>query len=128
MKVRELRGTESMAVMNVFNALMLGMLMLPAYRSLQFEEFMGLVARMEPKEQESIVRSAIDFVRMEKEEIESVMRFCADSNGVPYSTENLKNLSPVQISECVLAVCMEYAKLKINLITEAEKKNLADSA
>jgi hypothetical protein len=45
----------------------------------------------------------------------------------PYSSENLKSLSPDQIFEIVVAVSKEIAKIKVDFLTENEKKNLKTS-
>jgi len=41
---------------------------------------------------------------------------------VPYTEENVKKLPPAEIHEIIVAVCMEIAKMKVRLTTNAEKK------
>lgn len=123
MKVLELKGYKSLKALNAFHSLMLGLKMLPSYMGESYEEFFERVADMAPGDQEKLIREAALFVELAEDEVQALVGFCADKNGVPYSPENLKNLGPDQIHEIIVAVCSEIAKIKINLVTEAEKKN-----
>ncbi len=123
MKVLELKGYESLKALNVFHALMLGLKMLPAYQLESYEPFLERIQSMPPEDQEKMVREAALFVNLERDEVEALCVFVADPNGVPYRKENLKSMGPEQIHEMVTAVCMEIAKIKINLVTSSEKKN-----
>lgn len=123
MKVLELRGHKSLRALNAFHTLMLGLKMLPAYVGESYEEFYSRVSEMPPSDQEKLIREAALFVELQKEEIEAIACFCTDRNGVPFSPENIKNLSPKEIVEMIVAVSMEIAKIKIDLVSDAEKKN-----
>jgi hypothetical protein len=128
MKVLELRGYKSLRALNVFHTLMLGLKMLPAYVGEAYEDFFARVSDMPPADQEKLIREAALFVELQKEEVEALVGFCADPNGVPYAASNLKNLGPKEIHEIIVAVCLEIAKIKIDLVSDAEKKNLKISA
>lgn len=123
MKVLELKGYKSLKALNAFHTLMLGLKMLPAYCSEQYEEFFSRIEQMDSASQEKMIREAALFVELQKDEVESLICFCADPNGVPYTAENLKSLGPDQIYEIIVSVCTEISKIKINFLTEAEKKN-----
>jgi hypothetical protein len=123
MRVLELRGFKSLRALNAFNTLMLGLKMLPSYMGETYEEFLGRIAEMPPQDQEKMIREAALFVELQKDELEALICFCTDPNGVPYSAENVKNLGPKDLHECIVAVCKEIAKIKIDLIGEHEKKN-----
>ncbi len=122
MKVLELKGYKSLKALNVFHTLMLGLKMLPAYVGEGYEEFYAKVQLMTEVEQSALIREAALFVKLDQDEIESLLCFVADPNGVPYGPENLKNLGPDQIHEVIVAVCSEISKIKVNLVTDAEKK------
>lgn len=128
MKVLELRGFKSLKALNAFHTLMLGVKMLPSYITESYEDFYGRVSQMPPQDQEKIIREAALFVELQKDEVEALVCFCADSNGVPYTAENLKALRPDQILEIVVAVCVEISKIKVNFVREDEKKNSLSSA
>lgn len=123
MRVLELKGFKSLRAMNAFHALMLGLKMLPAYMGEGYEEFFARIQSMPPSDQEKMIREAALFVELQKEEVESIICFCADKNGVPYSSENLKNLGPKELVDIIVAVCLEISKIKIDFVTDAEKKN-----
>lgn len=123
MKVNELKGYKSLRALNAFHALMLGLKMLPAYAGIQYEEFYQRIQEMEPSEQKKLIKEAALFVQLEKDEVEALISFCSDANGVPYTSENVKNLSPEQIHDAVVSVCVEMSKFKIDLISKDEKKN-----
>ncbi len=122
MKVLELKGYKSLKALNVFHTLMLGLKMLPSYAGEGYEEFYAKVQVMPESEQSNLIREAALFVKLDQDEVESLLCFVADPNGVPYCPENLKNLGPGEIHEVIVAVCSEISKIKVNLITETEKK------
>lgn len=123
MKVLELRGYKSLRALNVFHTLMLGLKMLPAYMGEAYEDFYGRIQAMDPADQEKMIREAAMFVEIQKDELEAVVGFCADRNGVPYSAVNMKDLGPAELVEMVVAVCVEISKIKIDLVSDSEKKN-----
>lgn len=122
-KVLELKGYRSLRAMNGFHALMLGLKMLPAYQGESYEDFFGRVQKMTPAEQAKLIREAALFVELGKEEVEALVSFSTDPNGVPYSAENIKNLGPGDMVEIFVAVGLEIAKIKIDFVTDTEKKN-----
>jgi hypothetical protein len=123
MKVLELRGIKSLRALNAFHALMLGLKMLPAYMGETYEEFFARVSLMPEADQEKLIREAATFVEIQKDEVEAMLSFCCDANGVPYSAENVKNLGPREMHEAIVAVCKQIAKIRIDLVGEAQKKN-----
>lgn len=123
MKMRELKGYNSLKALNVFHSLMLGLKMLPAYSHQGYEEFFQSVSEMSAADQEKLVREAALFVVLERDEVEALVGFIEDPNGVAYTKENLKSMSPDKIHEMIVAVCMEIAKIKITLVSDREKKN-----
>jgi len=127
MKVLELKGFKSLRALNVFHTLMLGLKMLPMYMGESYEDFYARIDAMPPCDQEKMIREAALFVELQKEEVEALMSFCADANGVPYSAANMKNLGPKELHEAIVSVCMRVAAIKIDLVSDSEKKNLEDS-
>lgn len=128
MKVLELKGYKSLRALNAFHALMLGVKMLPQYLGESYEEFYSRINAMPESDQEKIIKEAALFVELQKDEVEALVCFCTDANGVPYGPENLKNLNPAQLIDVIVSVCMEIAKFKIDLVNESEKKNSLISA
>ena len=122
-QVLELKGYKSLRAMNAFHALMLGLKMLPSYMGESYEEFFLRIQSMPPEDQMKMIREAALFVELQKEEVEALICFSADKNGVPYVSENLKGLKPDQILEIIIAVCFEISKIKIDFVSDSEKKN-----
>jgi hypothetical protein len=122
MKVGELKGYKSLKALNAFHALMLGLKMLPAYMAEQYEDFFSKVEQMNQLDQEKMIRHAVQFVELQPDEVDALVSFCQDKNGVPYGKENIKNLTAGELVEIVVAVCLEIAKIKIDFVTESEKK------
>ncbi len=125
--VSEIKGIRSLRAFNVYNSLLLGIKMLPQYLKESYEEFYSRLKDMEPDDQAKIIREAAFFIEIQPEELEAMAIFCKDSNGVPISRENLKNFSPGDLIDMIEAVCTEISKFKIDLVSEAEKKNSVTS-
>lgn len=122
-KVLPLVGFKSLRAFNAFNALLLGVKMLPAYMGESYEDFLARIEEMPEEDQKKILLAGARHVNLEKEEVEALICFCTDKNGVPYSAENLKSLGPADLIEVIVSVCLEIGKIKINFVSEAEKKN-----
>jgi hypothetical protein len=78
---------------------------------------------MDPADQRKVITEAVVFVELQREEVEALVCFCTDLNGMPYTEVNMHNLGPDQLVAVVVAVCMEIVKIKIDFISESEKKN-----
>lgn len=122
-KVLPLVGFKSLRAFNAFHALLLGMKMLPAYVMEPYEDFYARAQEKSDEEKMKLLKEAAQFVSLEQEELESLICFCTDKNGVPYSAANIKNLAPDELVSVIVAVCMEISKIKIELLTDEEKKN-----
>lgn len=112
----------SLRVLNAFNALMLGLKMLPVYLSESYEDFLGRIHDMPPEDQEKMIREAVHFVQLQRDELEAIMGFAVDANGAPYCAASLKTIDAKDLVDGVVAVCMMIAKMKIDLVSDHEKK------
>ncbi len=124
MRVAEIKGFKSLKALNAFHALMLGLKMMPSYMSEGYESFFARIDAMPAADQEKMIREAVLFVELQKDEVEALASFCLDVNGVPYSVQNINNLSPADLIEIIVAVCKEISKIQINFVSDAEKKKL----
>lgn len=123
MKVLELKGYKSLKALNAFHTLLLGLKMLPAYSDIHYKDFFEAFKKLTSKEKEDMVREAVVFVPLEQGEVESLLSFATDPNGIPFNPTNIKNLKPDQIHEAIVAVCMEIGAIEVDLITDDEKKS-----
>lgn len=126
-QVLPLKGYKSLRALNAFNALVLGLKMIPEYMAMSYEDFLNRLSEMPEADQIQMLKKAALFVELSKEEVEAIVCFCTDKNGVPYEAANLKNLSPGDLIDVIVAVCAEIAKMKIDFVTDNEKKKLTTS-
>lgn len=122
MVVLPLKGTKSLAALRVTSHLLMGYKMLPALLGTSYQVFHESFKEMPEFEKETIIRQAVAFVEVSPEDVEAMASFCTDANGIPYSKANIKNLGPDELMEIVVAVAMEISRIKINLVSEEEKK------
>ncbi len=123
MKVLPLKGYKSLKALNAFHALLLGLKMLPAYIGIDYETFHASFQGKTEGEKESLLREAAVFVQLAEDEVNALLSFVADKNGVPYSAVNIGNLGAGELHESIVAVCMEIGRIRIELVSEDEKKN-----
>lgn len=123
MKVLPLKGYNSLRAFNARSNLLLGIKMLPEYMGESYESFYQRIDALEPEKQQELFFQAAKHVELDKSEVEAFLSFCEDPNGVPYNPANLKSLGPDKIIEAIVSVCMEISKIKIDIISDDEKKN-----
>lgn len=123
MKLLPLVGYKSLRAMNALHALLLGLKMLPAHVDEHYEEFFAAFQNRTEGEKETLVREAVAFVELQLDEVEALVSFAADKNGIPYGPSNIGNLGPGELHEIIVAVCMEIGRIRISLVSDAEKKS-----
>jgi hypothetical protein len=123
MQVSELKGVKAFRAFNAFHKLMLGLKMLPAYLSESYEDFFDRVSEMDGDDQEKLIREACIFVELDQDETESLLSFVKDPLGVPMGPASIKGMSPDQILNALVLVCKEFAKIKVDFVSESQKKN-----
>ncbi len=127
-KCLPLKGSKSHTALTALSALIIGLKMIPAYQHMTLEELTELIESMEPEDQLKVITTAARVVPLEDSELKALVCFCTDRNGVPYTSENLKNLGPSELVEVIVVVCMEIiTNLDIDLVTKDEKKNSSPS-
>ena len=123
-KTKTVEGPTSYRVYNAYCSLVLGLHYMPINTNgQQYDEFLETVEAMPPEDQEKCFRQAARLTNLEKDDLLAMLSFCVDPNGVPYGPVNVKNLNPKMIVEMIVAVCMQIAGMRIDLVSEAEKKN-----
>lgn len=123
-KILPLKGYKSLRALNAFHSLLLGLKMLPAYMLTDYQSFYAAFGTKTDGEKETALREAAAFVQLTAEEVDALVSFATDGNGVPYGDTNKGNLTPDQLFEIIIAVCMEIGRIKIDLVSEDEKKKL----
>jgi len=126
-KVTPLVGYKSLRALNAFHMIMMGLKMVPIYAFIPYEQFYASFDEKTEEEKELFLREGLAMIHLEDDEIDALIGFCCDKNGIPYTKANIKNLDLKQIYDCCLAVIIEISKIQITFLTESEKKNLAVS-
>lgn len=121
-KTTPLKGIKSLKALNAFSTLILGVKMLPAYQAETYEAFLRVVHLMPREDRYKVIKEAALFVELDPSELEAVLSFCVDPNGVPYGPANIKNLGPDEMVEMIVEVMLNIADLKIDLVSDDEKK------
>lgn len=124
MKLLPLVGPKSMRALNAFNMLLVGLSMLPGMGGL---DWLDTVDEIPEAEKEKLIRRAVTIVPLQNEEIEALASFVADKNNVAYVNQNLSKLPVAELHEVLSIVCVEIGKIKVSLVTEAEKKSSENS-
>ncbi len=122
-QVNELKGYKSLRALNAFHSLMLGLKMLPHYMGESYEDFYARIEAMPKEAQVKMIQEAALFVELQKEEVEALVFFCRDANGIPYQASNIDNLKPDELHEIIVAVCTKISEIKIDFVSAREKKN-----
>jgi hypothetical protein len=122
MQVLELKGIKSLRALNVFHTLMLGLKMLPMHASVPYDVFYDEFHEKPDDEKLKLIRQAAMFVELTREDVEALVFFVADANGKRYQTANINNLSALELLEIVIAVAFEVGNLKIDSLSEEQKK------
>lgn len=122
-KVLPLKGPDTYWALQSYIKLLFGLKMLPMYMGKTIEEFFAIIEEMPVEDRKKIVREAVLMVRLERDEVDSLIKFASDGNGVPYGHQNTKSLSPGEFLEIIHAVTQEIAGLEPNFLSLSEKKN-----
>lgn len=122
-KVDPLVGYKSLRALNAFHMIMMGLKMIPIYAYIPYEEFFAMFEEKTELEKENFLREGLSIIELKDDEIDALVGFCRDDNGIPYGKTNIKNMTLKDIYDCCLSVMIEISKIDITFITEAEKKN-----
>lgn len=69
---------------------------------------------LEEEEKRKILRLAVhDGAMLEEHEVEALLLFAKDQNGVPIGKETIKSLNPFEIHEAILDVACEIFKTRL---------------
>lgn len=123
-KTLPLKGYKALKALNGFHALLFGLKMLPSYLAISYETFYASFKTKTPSEKETYLREAVAFVSLNQEEVEAIVTFATDKNGISYQSANVINLPLDELYEITVAVCMEIGRINIDIVSQDEKKNL----
>lgn len=120
---KELIGTDAFRAMQVYCKLVLGLKMLPMYETFEFSDFFNLIGDMPEVDKKIVLKEALLLVDLNNDEIAQLCSFGLDKNGVPLSKNNIKSLTIPDQFEVMLEVCLKLTDIKVDSITDDQKKN-----
>lgn len=110
----DLRGLKSPAGFQVLYTLLIGYYMIPAFGAeADFEEFIKNFEKLPREDRRKILLKSACATPLKEEEYLNALCFCKDENGIPYSQENVQNLSYDKIIEKVVEVCLAFSDCKV---------------
>lgn len=115
-------GVKAYSALIAVQKLLMGLKMLPEYDAIAYPDFFESFRDMEDSEKEYHLRMASAFVELEVEELQAIISFATDSNGIAYTSANLRNLKPDELLDIIVAVALEISQIKITLVSKTEKK------
>lgn len=113
-KKEDLKGLKSPAGFQVLYTLLIGFYSVPTFEAkTDFNEFIKDFEQAPRERREEILRKSVCITPLKEDEYMAVLCFAKDANGVPYTKENVENLSYDEIMEIVVAVCLAYSDCKV---------------
>ena len=110
----DLRGIKSPAGFQVLYTLLIGYYTIPTFeKELDFNKFLKDFEQAPRERRKEILTKAVCVVPLKEEEYMNVLCFAKDANGIPYSKENVENLTYAEIMELVVEVCLAYSDCKV---------------
>lgn len=127
-KVKELRGLESVWALNAYHTLVRGLALEQACLGQEVDTTLAKFEALDDAGKERELRRAFALVNLGADDMQNLLLFALDANGIPYAKRKLSALGPVELVEAMLAVCMEIAKITPKVCPNDVKKNcLADA-
>lgn len=110
-----IKGIKGLYAFKALQTLLLSYYLLPEFKkpNEKYDEFLKRFSEMEDGEKKEVLNKALYFAGIEPAEIEALICFASDPNGVPYCKNNLNNLSIEQLFELIVDVCLEVARIKV---------------
>lgn len=110
----DLKGLKSPAGFQVLYTLLIGFYSVPAFgASTSFDEFVKDFEKMPREERKNILAKSVCITQLTENEYMNVLCFAKDANGIPYTKENVENLTYDEIMEIVVDVCLAYSDCKV---------------
>jgi hypothetical protein len=122
-KVLPLTGIGGVRAFNVFHSVILGMSLIPVNIEKGYRLFLDELDQKDDTEKRKFFIDGLRFVPLEESDIEAVIRFVTDENGVPLSKSNTRLMSSSEIIEAMTDVFLEISRINVSIVTEGEKKN-----
>ena len=110
-----IKGIKGLYAFKALQTLLLSYFLLPEFKiqNEKYDDFLRRFSEMDDGEKKEVLNKALYFAGIEPAEIEALICFASDSNGVPYCKNNINNLSVEQLFNLIIDVCLEVSKIKV---------------
>ena len=122
-KVKELRGLESVWALNAYHTLVRGLAIEQACLGQEMDTTLAKFEALDLAGKERELRRALTLVNLGEDDMRNLLLFALDVNGIPYGQRDCKKLGPAELIEAMVAVCLEIAKITPRVCPEDVKKN-----
>jgi len=122
-KILPLVNLKSVQAFCAYNNVLFGLHCSPSNMGKTDEQFFDWFDGLTEEEKEKQLRFGLSLAKISTEEMLDLCYFASDENGIQYTEINLKKLNPKEIIEIMLAVCIAMTKIKVNSVSDEQKKN-----
>lgn len=123
MKIKELKGYPSIRAYAVYQRILLGLLSIPAVLGIAPQDFIDGFEDKPRDERRILLIKACAVMDLSDDEIDSLLYFAVDNNGVALSRINTAALGPKELTEVIVEVCLMASDAKVHSLTKDQKKN-----
>lgn len=111
----EIKGIKGLYAFKALQTLLLSFYLLPEFKTEKesYDDFLRRFSDMPEEEKRSVLNKSLYFAGIDTKEIEALICFAKDTNGIPYGKHNINNLSIEQMFEIIVDVCLAVARIKV---------------
>ncbi len=110
-----IKGIKGLYAFKALQTLLLSYFLLPEFKepNEKYDDFLKRFSEMDDSQRKEVLQKSLYFAGIEPAEIEALICFATDNNGVPYCRNNINNLSIEQLFSIIIDVCLEVARIKV---------------
>lgn len=114
-RAEEIKGIKGLCAFKALHTLLFNYYLLPEFKKDKetYGDFLKRFHKMDDDEKREVLEMSLYFAGIEVKEIETLVSFAEDVNGVHYSKASMNNLDFPQLFEIIIDVCLEVAKIKV---------------
>lgn len=111
----EIKGIKGAAAFHTAQVLLLSYYMIPTFREGKetYLEFLDRFSKMDDEEKQKVFKIGATFADLKPNEVEAVLCFAKDKNGVPYGKCNIGTLGINEFYELISEICLAVVNIKL---------------
>lgn len=122
-RVKELRGYESVWALNAYYLLVFGLGSEQAVLGQDYDTTAANFEALPEHKKETQLRHALQIVNLSAADMQNLLFFALDANGIPYAQKKPEQLGPEELVEAMLAVCLAISRITPRTCPTDAKKN-----